>query len=110
MQNLTNHEGVFMSIDQDREYIRLAEIELDMLFNIYYSATPTERWQLKPAIEKAVDSLSTARLSLFKTGILTTNKDMDNLKALKAEIESAANLQSTILAAIQLAALLGVFA
>lgn len=99
-----------MSTDRDREYIRLAESELDILFDKYSNATPGEKWQLKPAIEKAADTLLTARLSLFKEGVLTTDEDMNNLIALKERIESSANVQSTILAAIQLAALLGVFA
>jgi len=99
-----------MADDQDRAYVRLAETELDTLFDQYASATPAEKWHIKPAITKAAESLLVARLALFKEGTLITPEDMTSLVALKAEIESAADAQATILSAIKLAALLGVFA
>lgn len=99
-----------MADDPDREYVRLAEATLDALFDQYARASPAEKWNLKPAITKAAEELLKARLALFKEGTLITPADMEQLKALKAEIESAADVQATILSAIKLAALLGVFA
>lgn len=68
-----------------------------------------EKWDLKPAIQKASEEMLNARLALFKEGILTTPDDIEKLKKLKAEIDGAADTQAMILSAIKLAALLGVF-
>lgn len=99
-----------MADDQDRAYVRLAETELDALFDQYAKASPAEKWHLKPAITKAAESLLDARLALFREGTLVTQEDMARLKDLKAEIDAAADAQATILLAIKLAALLGAFA
>lgn len=99
-----------MADDQDREYVRLAETSLDTLFDQYASAKPADKWNLKPAITKAAESLLDARLALFKEGTLVTSEDMAQLKKLQSEIDAAADAQATILSAIKLAALLGVFA
>lgn len=98
-----------MAEDQDRNYVRLAEAALDALFDQYASASPADKWNLKPAITKAAEELLNARLALFKEGVLTTADDIVRLKALKAEIDKAADTQATILSAIKLAAMLGVF-
>ena len=99
-----------MADDQDRAYVRLAETALDDLFDKYASATPAEKWNLKPAITKAAESLLDARLALFKEGTLVSPEDLVKLRDLKMEIDAAANMQATILSAIKLAALLGAFA
>jgi hypothetical protein len=99
-----------MAYDQDLEYVQRAETELNKLFDKYAKATPSEKWLMKPAIKQAAESLLSARLALFKEGTLTTSEDMDSLENLKNEIEAAADAQSTILSAVKLAAMLGVFA
>ncbi|GAA5787448.1 hypothetical protein GCM10007860_29270 [Chitiniphilus shinanonensis] len=99
-----------MADDQDREFVRLAEAALDALFDQYAAAGPAERWQLKPAITKATEEMTQARLALFKEGVLTTPEDLDALRQLKRDIDHAADVQAGVLAAVKLAAMLGVFA
>lgn len=99
-----------MAEDQDRNFVRLAEAALSSLYDQYAGASPADKWNLKPAITKAAEELLNARLALFKEGVLTTPEDIERLKALKVEIDGAANTQATILSAIKLAAMLGVFA
>ncbi|MCA3002969.1 MAG: hypothetical protein ACK5RJ_14220 [Burkholderiales bacterium] len=99
-----------MADEQDRNYVRIAEAALDTLFDKYASATPAEKWHLKPAITKAAEVLLDARLALFKEGTLISAADLQQLTDLKAEIDAAADTQATILLAIKLAALLGAFA
>lgn len=99
-----------MADDLDREYVRLAEAELNALFDQYSRASPADKWYIQPAITKAAESLLDARLALFREGTLITQEDMTSLLNLKSEIESAADAQATILSAIKLAALLSVFA
>ena len=99
-----------MAEDRDRNYVMLAEAALNALFDQYASANPADKWNLKPAITKAAEELLKARLALFKEGVLTTPDDIERLKALKSEIDNAADAQAAILSAIKLAAMLGVFA
>jgi hypothetical protein len=99
-----------MADDQDRKYVNDAEKALDGLYDRYAEADDAGKWMLKPAIQKAVEELSNARLSLFKEGTLVMQADIDALTALKKEIDGAADAQSAVLAAIKLAALLGAFA
>ncbi|TJZ67449.1 hypothetical protein [Chitiniphilus eburneus] len=94
---------------QDREYVRLAEAALDALFDQYAAAGPADKWQLKPAITKATEELLSARLALFKEGVLTTPADLDAIRQLKQDIDRAADIQTSILAAVKLAAMLGAF-
>lgn len=99
-----------MADDQDRNYVKLAETALDALYDKYAAASPADKWVLKPAITKAAEELLNARLALFKEGTLTTAADIEMLLKLKAEINAAADTEVAILAAVKLAAMLGVFA
>ncbi|WP_027149966.1 hypothetical protein [Methylobacter tundripaludum] len=99
-----------MADDQDHNYVKLAEDVLNALYDQYAGASPAEKWNLKPAITKAAEEMLNARLALFKEGVLTTPDDVEKLRELKIEIDNAADIQATILSAIKLAAMLGVFA
>lgn len=99
-----------MSEDSDLQAVKLAERALDSLFDKYVAAQPADQWVLKPAISKASEELLTARLSLFKEGVLIKPGDFDQLQAIKNEIEDAADTQAVIMGAIRLAAFLGRFA
>ncbi len=99
-----------MSDAQDRKVVKDAENALDVLFEKYEEATPADKWLLKPAISKASEELLAVRLALFKEGQITTQEDVDNLAAIGAEIDNAANAQDLIMSALRLAAFLGVFA
>ncbi|GAB3257064.1 hypothetical protein [Chitinimonas naiadis] len=96
--------------EQDREYVRQAEAALDGLFDQYVAADPAGKWQLKPAISKAAEELLQARLALFNEGTLTTAADLERMQQIRKEIDKAADTQAAVLAAVKLAAMLGVFA
>lgn len=98
-----------MSEVQDRKAIKDAEAILDELFDKYAEASPAGQWLLKPAIEKASEELLHARLALFKDGVLTTPKDVEELEEIKKAIDSAADTQAFIMVALRLAAFLGAF-
>ncbi|MCP4992602.1 MAG: hypothetical protein GY934_02270 [Gammaproteobacteria bacterium] len=99
-----------MSEAQDRKIVKDAENSLDVLFERYGEATPADKWILKPALVKASEELLTARLALFKDGVLTTQDDINMLAEIEGEIENAADTQALIMSAIKLAAFLGAFA
>ena len=62
---------------------------------------------LKPVRDEAFDKYSMARLKLLKDGVITDQKDVDEMKALRGEIERAADVQALIIAAGRLAIFLG---
>ncbi len=94
----------------DLQTVKEAESALDLLFDQYVVATPGEQWIMEPAITQASEKLLTARLSLFKEGVLTTPEDLQTLDSIKKEIEDAADTQALIMGALKLAAFLGMFA
>ncbi|PSW05652.1 hypothetical protein [Photobacterium lipolyticum] len=99
-----------MSDIQDLKFIKDSEKALDALFDKYAEAEPSDKWVLKPAIKAASEELLTARLALFKDGVLTTRDDINKLKEIRQEIDNAADTQALIMSALKLAAFLGVFA
>ena len=60
-----------MSEARDLQVVKDAERALDLLFDKYVEAEPADQWLLKPAISKASEELLTARLALFREGVLT---------------------------------------
>ncbi len=99
-----------MADDRDVSYVKNAEEALDGLYEKYAAADDAGKFILKPAIAKAAAELLNARLALFKEGTLTTAEDFEKLMDVKNQIDKAADAQAGVLAAIKLAALLGVFA
>jgi len=99
-----------MADEQDREYVKVAEDTVSVLFDKYANAKPAEKLDLKPALRAASHDMLHARLALFKQGTLTKPEDMVQLRALKAQIEAAADAQAIALLALKLAARLGAFA
>lgn len=99
-----------MSEAHDLQAVREAERALDSLFDKYVEADPADQWILKPAISKASEELLTARLALFKEGVLTKPEDLQQLQAIKNEIDDAADTQAVIMCTLKLAAFLGMFA
>ena len=99
-----------MSEAHDLQTVKEAESALDLLFDKYVAAEPADQWLLKPVISKASEELLTARLALFKEGVLTKPEDLQQLQAIKDEIDGAADIQSIIMGALKLAAFLGMFA
>ena len=99
-----------MSEAHDLKVVKDAERALDSLFDKYVELDPADQWLLKPAISKASEELLTARLALFKEGVLTKPEDLQQLQTIKNEIDNAANTQAIIMCALKLAAFLGMFA
>jgi hypothetical protein len=66
--------------------------------------------ELKPKVDEAYDSYSSARLRLISQGTVATEQDVAELRRIRAEIEQAATTQSLILGAIEFIAFLARFA
>ncbi len=66
--------------------------------------------ELKPKVDEAYDSYSSARLRLISQGTVATEQDVAELRRIRAEIEQAATTQSMILGAIEFIAFLARFA
>jgi hypothetical protein len=66
--------------------------------------------ELKPKVDAAYDSYSSARLRLISQGTVATDQDVAELRRIRGEIEEAATTQSLILGAIEFIAFLARFA
>ena len=57
-----------------------------------------DKEDLKPTRDQAFASYTLARLALLEARVMTTQDDVEEMKALRAEIERAADLQTLLLA------------
>ena len=67
---------------------------------------PDDQEDLAPARDAAWDSYSRARLNLLRPGVITTSEDLAKMKDLKNQVETAADTQDLIVAAIRVASFL----
>ena len=95
-----------MTDEQDREFLQEAQAALDNLYDKFHQADSATRWELRPQIEQAVTKLSEVRMALLKEGTLTKPEDLDRLRTIKQEIESAADKQAMVVAAARMIAVL----
>lgn len=58
--------------------------------------------ELRDAREQAFAAYSLARLALLRDGILTTEKDLEDMRDLKRQIDEAGDTQDLIVAVLQL--------
>lgn len=65
--------------------------------------------ELKPHVEGAYDKLSSARLKLLESGVITTEADVTEMRMVKAEIDEAAATQQIVVGAAKLIAKLATF-
>jgi hypothetical protein len=76
----------------------------------YRRANIDEKEDLKPARDEAFNAYSAARLKLLQEGVIATQEDVDEMKAIRGEISRAADIQGLVVAAERLAVLLARFA
>jgi hypothetical protein len=84
--------------DTDADVLRDAgntATEIDVRFR---EADVNERRKLRKPRDDAFNEFSRARLQLMKTGMITTGADVQEMKAIKAEVDRAADNQALIIA------------
>jgi hypothetical protein len=85
-----------------------AVMEIDVRYRTLNNIDDKE--DLKPARDKAFDAYSRARLALLEEGVLTDQAALDEMVALRKEVEDAADVQTLIAAAGRIALFLAKFA
>ncbi len=65
--------------------------------------------KLKPKVEEAYNTYSSARLKLLEEGVITTDEDVKDMRLIRAEIDDAATTQQLVIGAAKLIAKLITF-
>ncbi len=69
----------------------------------YRKATIADQIKLKPKRDEAFAAYSLARLKLLEAGMISTDQDLADMRALKTEVDRAAVTQDLIIAAARVA-------
>jgi hypothetical protein len=65
--------------------------------------------ELKPQVDRAYDRYSQARLKLLTEGVIATDRDVTEMRRIRAEIDQAATTQTLIEGAIRFVAFITKF-
>lgn len=99
----TGRRAAAATNDTDLELVEAAFSAVTEIDRRYRKATINDQIKLKPKRDEAFAAYSLARLKLLEAGIISTDQDLADMLALKAEIDRAAITQDLIIAAARVA-------
>ncbi|MEO6333627.1 MAG: hypothetical protein ABIO91_01460 [Pyrinomonadaceae bacterium] len=88
--------------DNDSETLKFLGYSLGDLQDKYRDMPPHERADLRPKLDEAFDAYQDLRILLLSPGVIITDADLGQMKAIGDEISRAADKQSLISGAIKL--------
>ena len=85
-------------MDNDAKMLEQMGTALTSLQVKYRESSLEERMAMKPMFEEPLRDYTTYQLALLKEGIITTDKDLVAMRAIKKEIDAAAQSQEIAVA------------
>ena len=90
---------------EDKDAVMLEElgnalIDLEVKFR---ASTLKERTELRPELERLLESYGGYRLKLLKEGVITGEDDLDEIRSIQQEIDSAAKKEALLKAILRTA-------
>ena len=82
-----------------------AVLRIDLRYRTLLNIDDKE--DLKPTRDQVFAAYTSARLKLLEEGVMTTQADVDEMEALRGEIEQAAEKQALIRGGVRVAGFLG---
>jgi len=99
----TGRRAAAAANDTDLARVEAASPAVTEIDRRYRKATINDQIKLKPKRDEAFAAYSLARLKLLEAGTISTDHDLADMLALKAEIDRAAITQDLIIAAARVA-------
>jgi len=93
-------------MSKDQEMVKEADLALVAASYRYYDADAVGKVEIQPHLDSARAAWATARYRLLFPGEISTQGDLEAVRALKAQIEVAADRQKLIAGLISLGGLM----